>query len=994
MRSDRASGDFRKPILQSEWWFLAHPPNRSPVVQNVVEGVGQLDIADLTAAVAVAAAASPGMRLVRRGRMWVDSGRNPTVRTVPAPPSGQMTELPALHDPLPDRDGSMCEVLWCPGTPSAVVFRGSHAVLDGMGLLMFAQDVFRALRGEPVLGADSTRTGDEIIDALGLPTSQLSPKLDCVSPVGPPSRNRPRSLWRRRTVDGHHPALAAKVATALTDIYGMDPGRFAIAFDLRRHASDIRSTGNLSQSEIYEVPAGRSWHELHERLLTAMAAGREIGGRVESAMLRMPLGALRTMIRAVDGAANNRYASASVLSNLGRVELADFRLATYEPRTVYLLSALTALSPPDVNTVECAGRTEITMTWCNGPGNAERMDEVLDRLEETLSPRAHRSWVGNGTTTEVPADTLVSMFRRQVRDTPDATALRWPDGRQTYAELDRRSESVAGYLRAEGAGPGTVVGLVADRSPATVAAIWGVLKAGAAYLPLDTQHPDVRLAELLADAGAPLCLTHDAYRDRRITPDGCRTVVLDELADRPDADAGAGPGPTDLAYVIYTSGSTGTPKGVEVEHRSLVNYVTWARETFQVDGGTTFGLFTSLAFDLPNTALFTPLLSGGSITLVPDEPNHLSLTYLVEESGATALKLTPSHLDLIERLNLRPTGFRLLVVGGEALRTGVVERAQRLFGPDCRIVNHYGPTETTIGCLTHPYDPQLDATATVVPIGRPMANCTVHLLDPDRRHVAPGEPGEMYLGGAQLARGYRGRPDLDRERFLRLADGTRVYRTGDVARLLPNGEIEFIGRADDQVKIMGHRVEPAEVTHALESHPDISQAAVVARDDPHGAGKRLYAYAVSKGTTDPAELHRYLSELLPRHFVPSGIAFIDRIPHTPNGKLDVRALPDPLAPTDGGTAHHAVDVADPTQNRVRDIWAATLGVDHGRIDGGTDFHQLGGNSILLLSMLAAVSRDVVGDEREGTFMAQLGQIIREPTLDRVSQLARDAVAGA
>ncbi|GAA3453636.1 non-ribosomal peptide synthetase [Dactylosporangium matsuzakiense] len=973
------SEPYRRPVSATDWWFVAHPRRIPPVIQTVVEGVGALDEEALRAAVEAAGVANPGSRLRREGQTWVDSGRAPRVR-VAAAAGRPDTDLAALHDPLPDRDGGWCEVLWCPGDPAAVVFRASHAVMDGRGKAMWIDDVFRALRGEPLLGAAGTHTDTDVFDALGITNAESKPDTWYPSPLGRPGRGRPRTVWARRTVDGHHPGLVARVATALTAAYALPAARFAIAFDLRRHGPGARTTGNLLQTELFDVDAGEPWEALHERILAAMAEGREVTWRLDPNLLKMPVPALRGLIRFMEAGRKDRHASATVLSHLGRTDLAACSAPGFEARTTYLLPLLAAVSAPELNSVECGGRTELTLTWRDGPGNAERMAAALDAVVEALTPAAARRWPGNDTARPVADGTVVDRFRAVVARTPDAVALRGPAGELTFAELDARSDAVAARLHELGVGRGEVVGLLADRAPWAVAGLWGVLKAGAAYLPLDPGYPDARLAGLLSDAGAKVHLLSRADAGRALLG---TAVILDDLPEPGAPPAAAAPGPDDPAYVIYTSGSTGRPKGVEVTHRALANYVDWAGREFEVDAETSFALFTSPAFDLPNTALYLSTLAGAPLVLVPGDASHLTLRHLLEESGANALKLTPSHLDLIGRLDVRPRGVRLLVCGGEPLRPAVARRALEQFGPQVRLFNHYGPTEATVGCVVNRVRPEHDAGPTV-PIGRPAANCTVHLLDGERRPVPAGEPGEMYLGGAQLARGYRGRPDLTRERFTFLADGSRVYRTGDLARLLPSGEIEFLGRADDQVKVDGHRVEPAEVAAALEEHPQVRRAAVVARTSPAGA-KVLCAFVVTAGT-GPGELTAFVAERLPRHMVPATVTVVSELPRTANGKIDTGALPDPFL---AGALHTAAGAAlDPVQAAVARVWARTLGVGAGELTGTSDFHQLGGDSVLLLAMLAGVCADVVGPERERAFMARLGEIVRRPTLAGVADAAR------
>ncbi|MEU9006093.1 non-ribosomal peptide synthetase [Streptomyces sp. NPDC048551] len=990
------TGTYRRPVSPTECWFLVYPPSVPGVIQVFVEGGGTIDRAALTAAVHTAADACPGSRLTRRGMEWVDSGRAPEVRTGLGAGLDRTTfaDEPALHVPLMGDGGPTCEVLLLEGEPATVVFRAFHGAMDGKGVLLWAGEVFRALRGEAPLGAPSELTETDLLDKVGVPAFDgPKPDLNWPSCLGTRPALGGGFLWRRRTVDGNHPALVAKIATVITEATGLDTGRFMVPVDLRRHLPDVRTTGNLVHNPLLEVTAGQPWQDAHERLLRTLAAGGDLAARAEPALTSVPLDVLAQQINALDAysAKIDRYAALATVSHMGRLDLAEFAAPGFHPTTVYALPNSGPVGPPEVDLCEVDGRTEITLGWYDGPGVAERAEALLDRIEEALSPRAHRQWEGNRTDRPVDVSrSVVHRFAEQVRRTPDAVALTGPEGEVSYRELDARAGAVAAELRRRGIGRGSVVGLLADRTVDAVAAIWGVLKAGAAYLPLDPHHPDRRLAGVLADAGAVLCLTDRAHAGRDCLPAGCERLATAGLppAGDPAGELPDGPAPGDLAYIIYTSGSTGAPKGVEVEHGALTTFADWAVRVYGVDAATRFPLFTSLAFDLSNTALFLPLLVGGSIALVPGELNHVTLREVLEDSGCNAIKLTPTHLDLIGRLGIEPAGFKAVIAGGELLRGSVAAAAQRAFGPQCGIFNEYGPTETTVGCMTRRFGRDGDADAASVPIGVPTDNTRIHLLDEERRFVAPGEIGEMYLAGEQLARGYRGRPDLTRERFVTLADGTRAYRSGDLARLLPSGELESCGRNDEQVKVRGHRVEPAEIARVLEQHPDVVRAVVADRRRAAGADGVLVGYVVADPATGPAELTAFTAGLLPAYMVPAAVVAVPDIPLTVNGKVDLARLPDPFATE--GAAPPVAAAHDPLEREVAGIWARVLDVEPASVGADTDFHLLGGTSFTLVAMLAAVCAEIVGAAGEKRFMGRLDEVLRRPTPARIAELARAA----
>ncbi|HEV2670471.1 MAG TPA: amino acid adenylation domain-containing protein [Gemmatimonadales bacterium] len=463
-----------------------------------------------------------------------------------------------------------------------------------------------------------------------------------------------------------------------------------------------------------------------------------------------------------------------------------------------------------------------------------------------LTEREHQSLVVdyNESAAPYPAhQTIIDLFVAQVARTPEAEAVRLADQSLTYRELNERANQVAAHLRSVGVRRDHLVAVYMEHSIEVVGAILGIFKAGAAYVPIDPASPKERIAFMLRDiAGGlfgttPVVVTQSRLVDR-IPSGAARVVTLDAdfaaIRGYPVSSPPLPVSPRSLAYVIYTSGSTGTPKGVMIEHRSLVNYIWWANQQYCQGERLTWPLFSSLAFDLTVTSLFTPLMSGGRIVVYREDPEMLGMAVVrvVEDNVVDIVKLTPAHLTMIRDMDLRATKIRALIVGGEDFKAELARALTRNFGRPVNIYNEYGPTEATVGCMIHRYDSDKDL-ALSVPIGVPAANACVFVLDEDLRPVPTGVIGEMHLAGDGLARGYFNRPELTAQKFLETEDprdngseSLRVYKTGDLARWSADGRMEFLGRADHQVKIGGARIELGEIEARLLQHPGVRECVV------------------------------------------------------------------------------------------------------------------------------------------------------------------------
>ena len=571
----------------------------------------------------------------------------------------------------------------------------------------------------------------------------------------------------------------------------------------------------------------------------------------------------------------------------------------------------------------------------------------------------------NATTRALDTGGLHDLFRRRARAQPDRVAIRSGDRALTYGELDRRSDRLAVRLEQLGIGPEVAVAVCLERSPELVETILAVLKAGGAWVPLDPAQPPVRLRRIVERSGAALVISRERLRGR-LPATGAGFLALDSaepgLAD--GAPAACGVGGDHLAYQLFTSGSTGEPKGVLVTHRAIANRVLWFLDELGLEPGERVVGRTPPIFDASIWETFAPLLAGAELVLAaPDAGGDPArLVALVERTEATLLQAVPSLLEVIleQPAVVRCRSLRRVFCGGEALGAALADRYFELATGELH--NLYGPTETTIDATHGRVEPVRNRAA--VPIGRPIANVRVHVLNGRLEPVAVEEGGELWIGGAGLARGYAGSPAATADAFrpdplageAGGAPGDRLYRTGDLARLRPDGELEFLGRSDQQVKLRGFRIELGEIEMVLGRRPDVLQAVVILRDDlPGGAALVAYAVPVAGGTLEPDELRQALGGELPHYMVPAAVVVVPALPRTAGGKIDRRALPAPQAPR--GAA--GVGPRNTVEAVLATIWCDLL--DLPSVGVAESFFEIGGHSLLATQLLARI-RDSFGVE--------------------------------
>ncbi|MEO7583969.1 MAG: amino acid adenylation domain-containing protein [Ferruginibacter sp.] len=550
---------------------------------------------------------------------------------------------------------------------------------------------------------------------------------------------------------------------------------------------------------------------------------------------------------------------------------------------------------------------------------------------------------------------FIDLFEEQVLKTPGNIAVVFEQQQVSYYQLNEQANNLANYLRSKGITDDSLVPLYIERGINMIAGMLGIMKAGAAYVPIDTDFPQERITYMLKDTSAKVVVSSSISAGRLAGIDAIDIVEIESVPALSKSNLPTKVLPAQLAYVIYTSGSTGAPKGVMVEHRNLVDYISGLIDKTNISTCRSFALVSTIATDLGNTVIYGSLATGGTLHLFTKEAvsNTLLLHRYFTTHMIDCLKIVPSHWQVLGLDDHLLLPLKLLIFGGEALPEKIVTAIQAT-GTQCKIINHYGPTETTIGKLLHIIEPGAKYEYTV-PIGRPFSNTKVLVLTKNLKLCPVGVPGQLYITGDGVARGYLNNPALTEEKFIPNPYSKEhyavMYSTGDLVKYLADGNISFIGRADNQVKIRGYRIELGEIESVLQQCKYVSQAVVLAREDKQG-NKRLAGYIVPSGTYDREEILGYLKDKLPDYMIPSVMMELESLPLTANGKIDRNALPDP----DAGEllADQYVSPRNDIEARLSEIWQEILEVE--KVGMNDDFFELGGHSLLAVRLVSAIRK--------------------------------------
>ena len=580
--------------------------------------------------------------------------------------------------------------------------------------------------------------------------------------------------------------------------------------------------------------------------------------------------------------------------------------------------------------------------------------------------------------------TIIDLFEKVVKKVPDNIAIIFENQEMSYRELDEKANSLARILIEKGIGPEVIVGIISDRSAKLIIAILAILKAGGAYLPIDAEYPESRINYILKDSNAKLVLIEDKFKDKVKREIELIDLNAESLYQHNNEKLISKVSGDNLAYVIYTSGTTGNPKGVMIEHKSLVNYSLYAKNNYLNNENLTMAFYTSVSFDLTITSIFSPLISENKVRVYKNEDISSLIEKVFSLDNNNVIKVTPAHLTLLKELPQINKSIKKIIVGGDELKEELANNTMELFADKVEIINEYGPTEGTVGCIAHKYEKDKNYGGSVL-IGKPINNFKVYILNEKNNMVPIGMVGEIVISGDGVARGYLNNEKLTSEKFLEnpFKNDEKIYKTGDLGKWTLEGNIEYLGRKDDQVKIRGYRIELGEINKIVKKVSAVEDVIVVARENKFGE-KELNCYIISENREIIKKIKEEIKKYLPEYMIPTKFMTMETFPLTNNGKVDKKALPEIKEMID----NNYVEATNPLEEELVDLWRELLDMDKIGIDDG--FIEVGGHSLIATKMVYKINElynidlSLVEFLTIGLTIRELSKLIEEKLFSSIS----------
>lgn len=940
-------------------------------IQMVIEGDGTLDRNLFQLAIKEASKICPAARCILTPEMqWVDKGESPPIYYIGKQGAlvWNLNSLEFLKTKIDYTTYPVAEIYVIEGEPYRILFRIFHGAMDGKGALKWIDNIFRAMNNRKLIPALETYNDVDYLKTLNYYKSAVPFQLKYA--VFPQNKQGNLDVyWKHITIQGQHKQVLPKVAKYLTAYFDGESQKFLVPVDIRRHKPVNACTANLTLPIFLDVDKQMTQADINKQLLKHLKNNKELN--LWSAQLnymdKLPRPFKDVMIKSIVKLQQltGRFAISGILSHLGKINLENYSTSSFKANKFYSLPIQQPFSPLALVAAQTNNALELSFSSSTRYIKQEEMDQLLEHVQQAFS---YEEEVIKLVGEEKPdVFDFLSHWNKQVLLHHDVQAVKADDISLTYHELNERCEALANYLTQQGAKPQDELIIYMNKSIDFVVSVLACIQYGFIYCPLDIALPNARLKQMIEHIKPKFILTQSKHIINLQEISSLNIVKVDCIESHHNQNKPKCKRKRcfDKVYKIFTSGSSDIPKAVEITYEGLCNYLGWATQYYQIGKPFVCPIITSLGVDLTITSLFLPLLTGGAVKISKEQLDGANLESILKDTHINAIKLTPTHLKMIEQLDLKVNGKEILIVGGENFSTVLAKQTQKRFGYTCRIFNEYGPTEATVGCTVHEYQEHLDATYKSVPIGKPIYNTNIMI-----------EQGNLFVGGKGLAWGY---DDLEMTQTkFRYIDKIRMYDTGDLVYLNDKQQLMYCSRSDRQVKIYGNRIELGEIEACLCNYKKGVQSAVVYVQEKN----QLRAYVVGITKEEIPLLKKRVSEQLPVYMIPSTITIIKDIPCTLSGKLDEKYL--------ATFSNHRLYInlentsiisnLTPIQKRVKEIWMACLEKEELDINLEDDFYDLGGDSLSILTMNTQIARRFDTEEKRNLYEEQVEKIYENFTL--------------
>ena len=925
-----------RKLSPNERMYLAFEKNyNSFVINRIVEGKGDIKLDTFQKAVNKVSEIYPESRFKLKNGFWIDSKINPKVIKIQRRDVGKdFKELMKRKIDLTKEVA--CEIYYLNEFDKiTIIFRTHHGVMDGKGQGVWIEAIFKELNNLEVEKFSSKVRDIDLLKESGVKKSSDIVTVGKYKPLKDRASYKITDPISKKIEIGEKiNSITAKLIGGIHKLSEDSKSRFIITRDIReKFPKEKLNTGNLSLPMYLETTSD-NWQEINKDLINTILKNEDIEYSPKEYFIfeNIPINILSLGLKYTIFNYNRqeKAATTSVISNLGRVDLENYKTKYFIPDKVYALPVITPLVPLSFVITELENKTIITVGYYEDNYEEEKLEEYLEKLKATLLNRVKVEIKGDKEIKKI--NIFKEIFKKIDQEN---TLVLESNEEASYRDIFFKASKVANYLKKIGVNKGDRVSISTKRDSSYLISILACIKVGAIFIPIDPDYPRERIDYIKESSESKVLLES---LDFILKEDVLSNQSFKEYVEYKGED---------VIYTIYTSGSTGKPKGVEITYGTLCNYISNCIEKYEITEESIFGFFTSISFDLSITAIFTTLVVGGKIEFFDEKITPITLKTIFENSKMNSVKMTPTHLEIISKYDIKKDRFNLVIVGGEQLKVSTAKKAQDVLGERCKIVNEYGPTEATVGCVYHIFDKNKTYIGEGLPIGKPLDNIDLYLEIDISENM-----GELLIGGDCLAKGYYNNLKETTDKFIYL-ENKRFYRSGDLCRVNENNDLEFLERKDFQVKIRGYRIELEEIEKKIEEYPSIKGCRVI----PNSSKNALLAYYIGK--IDQKALLKNLKEKLPEYMIPYAFFEIDEFPLNSNGKLDLKKLKE-LGQKDFENSIDEISLST-FEKKVVKIWEKILEIKIDKNKVNWNFYELGADSLSIVRFINEIEPLITKD---------------------------------